>query len=138
MQNRNKLTIEEIQAFLDVARIAYLSTIDNQGYPHTVPVWFAPDDGTLIFNSGKNRARLIHIQANSKVAVTIGGNSGDSEGFLIKGDATIEVDPSHAQLMQIARRYILDEKALNGFLKNTEQEERVILRLTPTKIIRVR
>jgi len=138
MQNRKKMTIEDIRAFLDVARIAYLTTIDNQGYPHTVPVWFSPDDGTLIFNSGKNRARLRHIQANSKVAVTIGGNSGDSEGFLIKGDAAIEVDPSHAQLMQIARRYILDENTLNGFLKSAEQEERVILRLTPTKIIRVR
>ncbi|PKN88448.1 MAG: hypothetical protein CVU46_00755 [Chloroflexi bacterium HGW-Chloroflexi-8] len=138
MQNRKKMTIEDIRAFLDVARIAYLTTIDNQGYPHTVPVWFSPDNGTLIFNSGKNRARLTHIQANSKIAVTIGGNFGDSEGYLIKGEATIEADPSYLNTKLIARRYIQDENAFNGFLKSVEQEERIILRLTPYKVIRVR
>ncbi len=66
------------------------------------------------------------------------GISADSEGYLIKGDAAIEADPSHEQLKQIARRYILDENAFNGFLKRVEQEERVILRLTPIKVIRVR
>jgi len=138
MQNRKKLTIEEIRAFLEVARIAYLSTIDNQGYPHTVPVWFASDNGTLIFNSGKKRARLKHITANPKVAVTIGGNLGDSEGYLFKGNAVIEADPFREQTKQIARRYIQDEAAFIGFQKSVELEERVIIRLTPKKIIRVR
>jgi len=34
---------EPIRAFLETPRIAYLSTIDLKGYPHTVPVWFAVD-----------------------------------------------------------------------------------------------
>jgi len=138
MVNQKKLALEDISTFLDVPRIAYLSTVDRQGYPHSVPVWFAKDDDTLIFNSGKKRARLKHILTNPKVAVTIGGNSGDSEGYLIKGDAAIEADPFHDQLKQISRRYIQDEVAFNGFLKRVEQEERVILRLTPQKVIRVR
>lgn len=138
MVNQKKLTLEDISTFLDIPRIAYLSTVDRQGYPHTVPVWFAPDDDTLIFNSGRKRARLKHVLANPKVAVTIGGNTGDSEGYLIKGVAEIEADPSRDQLKQIARRYILDENAFNSFLKRVEQEERVILRLTPIKVIRVR
>lgn len=138
MLNRKRLSVEDIRTFLDVPRIAYLSTVDNQGFPHTVPVWFAPDNGNLIFNSGKIRARLKHIQTNPKVAVAIGGNIDDSEGYLIKGYATIEADPSREQLKQIVRRYILDDNAFNGFLKRVEQEERVILRLTPIKVIRVR
>ena len=138
MVNRKNLTIEDIRTFLDVPRIAYLSTIDNHGYPHTVPVWFSPDGETLIFNSGKNRARLKHILTNPKVAVTIGGNIGDPEGYLIKGDGAIEDDLSHIKLEQITRRYIPDESALNGFLESVKQEERIILRLTPKKVIRVR
>lgn len=138
MLNHKKLTLEDINTFLNEPRIAYLSTIDHQGYPHTVPVWFASYNGTLIFNSGKNRARLKHIHTNPKVAVTIGGNSGDFEGFLIQGDAVIEKDPSHELLKRIVRRYILDDTAFQGFLKSVEQEERVILRVTPAKIIQVR
>jgi len=138
MINQNKLTIEDIRTFLDAPRIAYLSTVDNQGYPHIVPVWFASENDTLIFNSGRNRVRLKHIVTNPKVTVAIGGNAGDSEGYMIKGNAVIETDSSRDQLKQIARRYIQDEIAFNGFLKRVEQEERVILRLTPKKIIRVR
>jgi len=55
-------------------RVAYLSTIDLQGYPHTVPVWFAVDGDDLIFGGVKSRTRVRHMKANSKGAVTIGGN----------------------------------------------------------------
>ena len=37
----NKITLSSIQSFLDEPRVAYLTTIDSLGYPHTTPVWFA-------------------------------------------------------------------------------------------------
>ena len=40
--------IEHIGEFLETPRVAYLSTIDLQGYPHTAPVWFAVDGGDLV------------------------------------------------------------------------------------------
>ena len=64
--------IDNIRTFLETPRVAYLSTIDLQGYPHTVPVWFAVDGDDLIFSATKSRARVKHILANPKGAVTIG------------------------------------------------------------------
>jgi predicted pyridoxine 5'-phosphate oxidase superfamily flavin-nucleotide-binding protein len=135
---RIHLVIDNIRTFLETPRVAYLSTIDLQGYPHTVPVWFAVDGDDLIFSATKSRARVKHILANPKGAVTIGGNLGDTEGYLIKGEFSTEEDRSHALRNQIIRRYVRDEKAFERLLARMEGEERFIFRLIPMKLIRVR
>lgn len=129
--------IEPIREFLETPRVAYLSTVDLQGYPHTVPVWFVVEGGDFLFSATKTRARVKHILANSKGAVTIGGNTGDREGYLIKGTFTMEEDPEHVLRDLILRRYVSGE-AQEQFLARMGQEERVILRLTPRQVIRVR
>jgi predicted pyridoxine 5'-phosphate oxidase superfamily flavin-nucleotide-binding protein len=138
MLKRINLVIDNIRTFLETPRVAYLSTIDLQGYPHTVPVWFAVDGDDLVFSATKGRARVKHILANPKGAVTIGGNLGEAEGYLIKGEFKTEEDPSHGSRNQIIRRYISDEIALERFLARVEGEERFIFRLIPKKVIRVR
>ena len=129
--------IEPVRTFLETPRVAYLSTIDRQGYPHTVPVWFAVDGDDLVFSATRDRARVRHIQANPKGSVVIGGNTGEAEGYLIQGNFSIEEDPSHVCMNNIIRRYIRDEAALKQFQQRVEREERIIFRLTPTRVIRV-
>jgi len=128
--------LEEIRTFLEVPRIAYLSTIDLQGYPHTVPVWFAVDGDDLIFSAAKKRARVKHILANSKGCVVIGGNTDDAEGYLIKGEFKIEEDPSLTLRDKVLNRY-LQGKDLEQFMARLVGEERVIVRLIPLNAIRV-
>lgn len=129
--------IEPIRTFLETPRVAYLSSIDLRGYPHTVPVWFAVDGDDLIFSTAKSRTRVKHVLVNSKGAVTIGGNMGDPEGYLIQGDFKIDEDPTKALRNKVITRYISGE-ALEQFLTRMAHEERLIIRLTPTKVIRVR
>ncbi len=128
--------IEEILSFLETQQIAYLSTIDLQGYPHTVPVWFAIDGDDIIFSSAKDRARRKYIQANSRGSATIGGKMDDSAGYLIKGNLTVETDPSHGLMNKVIGRYLKGE-ALSQFQAMAEQQERIIVRLTPLKVIKV-
>jgi predicted pyridoxine 5'-phosphate oxidase superfamily flavin-nucleotide-binding protein len=77
--------LESLREFLGRPLLAYLSTIDAAGYPHTVPVWFGVDSDDLIFPTMTDRARLRHIAANSKGAVAIGGRPDVGAGYLIKG-----------------------------------------------------
>ena len=128
--------LENIRTFLEVPRIAYLSTIDLQGYPHTVPVWFAVDGDDLIFSAAKKRARVKYILANSKGCVVIGGNTDDAEGYLIKGEFKIEEDPTSTLRDKVLNRY-LQGKELEQFVARLAGEERVIFRLIPLSAIRV-
>jgi general stress protein 26 len=128
--------IDAIRTFLEQPRLAYLSTIDVVGYPHTVPVWFALDGDDLIFSTNKQRARLKHIQANTKGAVAIGGAVGDGEGYLLQGELRIEED-NQALRHQIIYRYMSGEAA-ERFIAYSDQSEYRLVRLTPTKIVKVR
>ena len=128
--------IDSIRTFLETPRIAYLSTIDLQGFPHTVPIWFAADGDDLISSATHSRVRVKHIQSNAKAAIAVGGNTGDDAGYLFKGDIRIEADVTHVLLTQIIQRY-MPEEGVKAFLARAQTEERIILRLTPTKVVSV-
>src|SRR5687767_7907324 len=82
---RTNPMLDSIREFLDQPLLAYLSTIDSAGFPHTVPVWFGVDGDNLILPTMAERVRLKHIATNPKGAVAIGGNPSEGEGYLIKG-----------------------------------------------------
>jgi hypothetical protein len=63
-----------------------------------------------------------------------GGNLGDAAGYLFKGTMQIEDDSSRILLTQIIRRYM----DVEAFFARARQDERLIVRLTPTKILKVR
>jgi general stress protein 26 len=129
--------IDDIRTFLEQPQLAYLSTIDLLGYPHTVPVWFALDGDDLIFSTQKQRVRLKHIQANTKGAVVIGGEVSDGEGYLLQGKLRIEEDINQALRYSIIYRYMSGEAA-EQFIAYSNQFENRLVRLTPTKIVKVR
>ena len=103
--------IDPIRPFLQQPRVAYVSTIDLEGYPHTVLVWFVVEGDELIFSAQKSRARLKHIRANAKGAVVIGGNAGDSAGYLLKGTFRIEDKPNPELRRKIIHHYLSEEAA---------------------------
>ena len=129
--------IDSVRAFLEPPRIAYLSTIDRQGFPHTVPVWFAVDGDDVITSATSSRARLKHVLANPKGAIAIGGNLGETEGYMFKGELHIENDPTRIMLKQIIRRYMGDD-GVEPFLTRVGQDERIIFRLIPARVLKVR
>ena len=130
------MMLDPIRPFLDRPLLASLSTIDAAGYPHTVPVWFGVDSGDLIFPTVADRARLKHIRANPKGAVAIGGDPGEGEGYLIKGELRI-ADDDRALRHRLIRRYMTGQQA-EDFIAMVDQSPYVLVRLTPARVTRVR
>ena len=65
---------------------ARLSTIDKNGYPHTVPLWFDMDGDDIIIISDRNTRKVDYIALNPKGCIQIGGDAEASVGYLFKGD----------------------------------------------------
>ena len=102
---------DDIRAFLQQPLVARMSTIGDDGYPHTVPVWFMLDGDDLVVFSVPGLRKLRNIAANPKGALCIGGDPAEKPaqyipGYLFQGDFTIEDDPALVISKRVSRRYI--------------------------------
>ncbi len=122
--------------FLKKPLIARMSTIDADGYPHTVPVWFMLDGDDLVVTSVRPTAKLRHIAANPKGSLAIGGDSTDGVGYLFKGIFTVEPDPDAFWMKKITNYYEQGEKAAQD-IATWEKLDLDLVRLKIEKAIKV-
>ena len=61
------LLTDEVRAFLQKPLVARMSTIDQQGYPHTVPVWFKLD-GDDVMIIAERSTQIGHIAQSRRSA----------------------------------------------------------------------
>ncbi len=127
---------DSIREFLQKPLTARMSTIDTDGYPHTVPVWFALDGDEIVVISVSDTAKVGHIRANPKGAITIGGDLCDDGGYLLKGEFTIEPDPDDAWVKKLVYRYESPAQAEKDIADWTELDI-IVLRLHPRAVFKV-
>jgi general stress protein 26 len=120
--------------FLQKPLVARMSTIDKEGYPHTVPVWHMVDGDDLVVFGVLKTAKVGHIRANMKGNLCIGGDPSGTEGYLLKGDWSIE--PDNGWSRKITRHYEGVERG-DQLLIEWGDLEYVVMRLKIHKIIKV-
>jgi nitroimidazol reductase NimA-like FMN-containing flavoprotein (pyridoxamine 5'-phosphate oxidase superfamily) len=114
--------------------IARMSVIDSEGFPHTVPVWFAMDGDDAVIISVRDTRKVGHIQANPKGALVVGGDSG--AGYLIKGEFTIEPDTNQRWMKYMVYRYEPKDR-VEQIIVEWSDLDIIVLRLKPRKVIKV-
>ena len=125
-----------LAALLDQPMIVRVSTISPDGYPHTVPVWFLLEGESLILFTGREARKARNARSNPKGAIAIGGDPVDSPCYLMQGTFTIEDDPDHSVTARITYHYEPPDKAAH-WLADWKDDNHVILRLTPHRVVRI-
>lgn len=123
---------EEICALLKKPLIARMSVIDPDGFPHTVPVWFARDGEDVVIISVRDTRKVDYLRMNPKGAVVIGGDEG--AGYMFKGTFTIE--PDNGWTRRVTARYEAPEK-VDGLVEEWLPLGMIVLRLKVTKVLKV-
>jgi nitroimidazol reductase NimA-like FMN-containing flavoprotein (pyridoxamine 5'-phosphate oxidase superfamily) len=90
-----KLTQEEADAFLD-RRPGWmiLTTLDRNGYPHTVPIGYFRVGDEVFMGCRDKTQKIRNIERNPKVSVLIesGSTMIDLKGLMLQGDADVVRD----------------------------------------------
>jgi len=127
---------DEVRAFLEKPLLARMSTIDAAGYPHTVPVWFKLDGDEVVIIATRDTRKVAHIARNPKGALSIGGDTGDGGGYLLKGDFSVEEDPGFAWMAALTYHYEDDDQAAKDVAAWRELDM-IVIRLAVRKVIKV-
>lgn len=97
-----------VQKILHSKAFAFLSTIGPHGEPHNSPVWFVWDGEYLKFTLNSKRQKLLNIQRDPCVAVSIIDLDNPYTYAEFRGVAArVEDDPTDAFFNQLAERYDL-------------------------------
>ena len=99
-----ELTAEETETFLDSRPgWAIFSTIDSDGFPHSVPLGYFRLDGDIVMGVRDRTHKVANVEANPKVSIVLedGSTMADIRGVMLQGHARIVREPD--DVLQLAR-----------------------------------
>jgi len=131
----------DVRSFLESPHVARLSVIDPNGYPHTVPLWYAVDGDDVVMISDRNTRKVDFVGQNPKASICIGGGEGAGSevgpGYLFKGDCRAEEDAGGKWLRLITHRYRSPKDAEKDIAQWSTELDIMVLRLVISKVIKV-
>jgi nitroimidazol reductase NimA-like FMN-containing flavoprotein (pyridoxamine 5'-phosphate oxidase superfamily) len=99
-----KLTDEQIEAYLDSRPgWAILSTIDDDGFPHSVPLGYFRLGHDIVMGVRDGTHKVSNVESNPNVSVLLedGSSMADIRGVMLQGRARIVRD--HDEALELAR-----------------------------------
>ena len=102
------MTLEDasIQKFLAAKEVAVLATVQPDGSPLAMPMWFLPDPATLTMISVDGLRKVRNLRRDSRVCVVAEAGEGGSEirGVSVRGRAEFLADGPARQAL--AERFL--------------------------------
>ncbi len=130
-----------IDNLLNESILARIATIDENGRPHVVPVWFGWDGECLWISAYSSTHKVRNIQKNPWISVVIDTttNNIDNQAVVLEGKTELVRRPREflrEKFTWIYARYLGNE----GVLADDPQEwindnQNLLIKMTPEKVI---
>ncbi|MDW0154161.1 MAG: PPOX class F420-dependent oxidoreductase [Nitrososphaeraceae archaeon] len=135
----SKMTNDEIRDFL--LRGTYtgkLGTINKDGMPHVVPIWYTVNkQDNVIFNTGSESVKAKNIRRDNRVRLCVDDQTPLFSFVIIDGIAQIERHESseiYKWAKIIAARYMGDDKS-EAYGRRNSGEGEVLVKISPPELL---
>jgi hypothetical protein len=135
------MTDSEINDFLTVCpNPAHCATVNRDGSPHVVPVWYDfRDNGTIVMTMRGGTQKAKNLKRDPRVALSIETLKPEMAFVQIRGSVAINENPTHAEVLahttKCAARFVDATRAEElGRLYASAPEEWIVT-ITPTRRI---
>jgi PPOX class probable F420-dependent enzyme len=134
-----RMSDEEIRAFLEEQRILQVATIDHDGWPHLVAMWYRLINDEVVFWTYAKSQKAINLRRDARLTclVETGERYDELRGVQIKGQAIISEDRETVQRIGEA----IWERYTGSLNDNTRQmvaaqaAKRVVVFVKPVEIV---
>ncbi|MDX1873248.1 pyridoxamine 5'-phosphate oxidase family protein [Mycolicibacterium sp. 120266] len=131
-----KLSDEEIEAFLDSRPgWATLSTIDKDGFPHSVPLGYFRLGRDIVMGVRDGTRKVANVESNPNVSIMLedGSTMADIRGVLLQGHARIVREPG--EVLQLARHGARRRGVPESEWPTAPRPGVVYIRMTPVRTV---
>ena len=132
-----RLTANEIDGFLgERGHLLRVATVDEDGYPSVVPIWFVRDGEDLLFTPRGPSVFLANIRRDPRVGLSVDEDPLPYRKLTVRGTARIVHEPGNDDAWRdlyrsIAKRYIEDDAA-DSYVDNTIDQPRALIAVSMT------
>lgn len=132
----DKITDPSIRRLFEEKNFVFVSTLMNDGYPHTTPTWVDIENGNILINTAIGRVKQKNVSRDPRLslAVTDQGNPYDMVTIRGKVIEQIKGDAAEKHIDKLAKKYLGKDKYPN----RTSEEKRVILKIKPERIFHMK
>jgi PPOX class probable F420-dependent enzyme len=134
-----RMTDEEIRTFLQEQRILQVATINRDGWPHLVAMWYVLVNDQIVFWTYAKSQKAVNLRRDARITclVEAGERYEELRGVQIKGRAIINNDPETVQRIgaTIWERYAgpLDDSTRQMVI--AQALKRVLVFVEPVEIV---
>lgn len=124
----------EREQFLRQPHLAVLATIDADGRPHAMPIWYLYEGGLFLMSAGRNSRKHRNVARNPLATLVIDQRTLPYRAVMVQG--TVEIGPRldlDARL-RLAKRYLGDEQG-QVYVESHPDEDSITLRLRPERVV---
>lgn len=118
-------------AFIDAPRFATVATIEPDGTPQLSIVWVGRDGGDVLFSTLRGRRKTRNLERDPRASILVHDRENPYTYLDVRGPVVIEDDPEGAFIDAMSWKY--HGRAFTGARPG---DRRVIVRLTPTSVLR--
>jgi len=124
-----------IQRFLGTKAVVVLATVQADGAPLAMPMWFVPGPATLTMISVEGTQKVRNLRRDPRVCVVAeaGGGGGDERGVTVQGHAEFLSDGSERRALaeRFHAKYPRLEHLWGG---KAMPADRVMFRIVPARV----
>lgn len=103
-----KMSDDEIWKFIDGQKTVQVATINKDGSPHVMPLWFAIEDRRIVLETFTKSQKIVNLERDDRISILFedGESYNDLKGVSIKGRAELirEHDEVHRLHMAVLVR----------------------------------
>ena len=123
---------EEVEVFLEEpGHLLRIGTVDADGMPRVVPIWFVMADGEIVFTPRRPAVFLANIRRDARVGLSIDEDPYPYRKLTVQGHARIVHEPGADDTWRdlyrkIAYRYVDIERA-DAYVDGTIDQPRALI-----------
>lgn len=121
---------DEQRKFLEQPYYATVTTVREDGSPHTTVVWVDVDDEGVLFNTATGRAKPRHIERDPRVSLTVIDPQDGYKWVSVDGRAEMTTEGANASIDKLAKKYL----GQDSYPWHKPEEQRLIVRIRPDHV----
>lgn len=128
------MTPEEIKVFLADNKVCRMATVDKDGMPHVVPMWYVILDGEIYIETTGTTKKVKNVESTKKTAIIVdaGDSLYDYRGVMMQGETEILNEKAFFKRFReaLSQRYFGSDEH-PGYKLLTSMPNRVLLKFVP-------